>query len=98
MSVPKVVIKSWKFVEPQVDEEPGMPTYHLEGTCDGASFVCQISMEIDGRDVEFEHISGVNMDFAGPGAKWDGLLVAFENCVSLTADFSKRADEYRASY
>lgn len=36
------------------DEEPGMPSYEVDGTLDGTKFKVVTSLEIDGRDGEHE--------------------------------------------
>ncbi len=44
----------------EAGEEPGMPTYRVTGKLDGKPFVVKSSVEIDGRDIEHEHVSGVD--------------------------------------
>lgn len=44
----------------EADEEPGMPTFRLEGTWKGAPSVYNVSVELDGRDADWDHQSGAD--------------------------------------
>lgn len=70
--------------------------YRLAGTQNGTPFICQIGMEIDGRDGEYDHISGVNMDFANGGTNWDDLLEALGQVPDLEKDMKERSAKYFA--
>lgn len=46
------------------------PDFHVEGSWNGQDFVRQMSLELDGRDMETDYISGVN--FEGHVDNWAG--------------------------
>jgi hypothetical protein len=49
-----------------VPEEDGgetmMPTFLVDGVWKGKAFSYKVSVELDGRDADWEHVSGVNPD------------------------------------
>jgi hypothetical protein len=85
----------WVFVPPQDGELPGMPSYKIAGTVNGEIFMGVISLEIDGRDAEYEPIRGIDLrdDFD----LWDQLPLALEKAAGWAEDFEARAEEYYAS-
>ena len=91
----KIEVSLWQFVPPQEDEQPGMPTYRIAGLVDGKPFCGDMSLEIDGRDAEYEPVWGVDLrdDFD----MWDSLWPALEQ-TTWNADFQARTDEYYAAY
>ncbi len=42
----------------QENESLGMPTYRVVATVDGKNTVYDLSVEVDGRDLEAEHVIG----------------------------------------
>jgi hypothetical protein len=56
----------------EAGEEPGMPTYRINGAYDSTPFALDVSCEIDGRDVEFENREG-NLDHDKQGEVFDAL-------------------------
>ncbi len=90
-------ITSWEYVPDAEDEAPCFMTYKFTGTHDGQPFCCKVAMEIDGRDMEFDHISGVNMDVRAGNEyneRWDDLLAAFDTTPGLNEDMEKRGEPY----
>ena len=69
----------------EADEEPGMPTFEISGTHKGFPFAGRLSIEIDGRDVDWEHTSGVN-----PGSVLDAAL----EHEPLAAAYKEAVNEY----
>lgn len=55
-----ITISSHDLVPLGPDEELGMPTFVVVGTRDGEPFTVTISVEIDGRDVEFTDCQGLS--------------------------------------
>ncbi len=55
-----ITIRSHSLVPMEPGETPGMPSYLVKGEKDGVPFSLTISVEIDGRDVVFEDIQGVD--------------------------------------
>lgn len=88
----QVTITMWQFVPPEADEEPGMPTYRLAGLADDKPFCGDMSVEIDGRDAEYEPIWG--FDLRDDFDMWNALWPALEKADGWNADMEARAAEY----
>ncbi len=56
----KITISSHELVPMEPGDELGMPTYVVVGTRNDAPFTATISVEIDGRDVEFTDCQGLS--------------------------------------
>jgi hypothetical protein len=54
----KITVNKVTLVPAEEDEEPGMPTFLVEGTWEGEAFAYNVSVELDGRDADWEHVSG----------------------------------------
>lgn len=54
----KIKINKVTLVPSEEDEEPGMPTFLVEGIWEGEVFAYNVSVELDGRDADWEHVSG----------------------------------------
>ena len=55
-----ITISSHELVPMEPGDELGMPTYVVVGTRNDAPFTATISVEIDGRDVEFTDCQGLS--------------------------------------
>ena len=53
-----IAISRHDLLPRQANEEPGMPSYKIEGTIDGAPFAVLMAVEIDGRDLFFSNGEG----------------------------------------
>jgi len=47
-------IESAVYKPLEQDEQPGMPTFRVKGVYDGAPFEGELSVEVDGRDIEWK--------------------------------------------
>jgi hypothetical protein len=56
-----VQIVSIERIPTQPDEEPGMPSFIVKGSFQGQPFEIKMSLELDGRDMDSECISGVDV-------------------------------------
>ena len=54
----KIALNSAELVPTEKDEEPGMPSFRVDGSMDGVPFKGVLSLEIDGRDVDYEQKEG----------------------------------------
>lgn len=70
----------------QVGEQPGMPTFLVSGTWRGKPFSYKVSTELDGRDVEWEHVSGVDPQSKG-SASWDEEQETVYEAIFATSEY-----------
>ncbi len=91
----QVKIDLWQFVPPEADEEPGMPTYRIAGTVDGKPYCGDLSMEIDGRDIEYEKLWGV--DILDNFDAWDFLQDEIGKTTGLIEHYNECARVYYAT-
>ncbi len=88
-------IDVWSYVPLAADEEPGFLTYRLAGTVEGRPYCGVVSMEIDGRDGEYESLWGVDLAPDGMwGEEWDAVVTAMSSTPDLAADMADRTEEY----
>lgn len=90
----KVTLDVWQYKPEPPDDEPCFMTYRLAGTINGRPFCSDVSMEIDGRDGEFEVVWGPSIAPADNPDAWDAVLNAMCENAELTADMEKRSTEY----
>jgi len=90
----KATIDVWQFI-PEEDDPPIFMTYRFAGLVEGKPYCCEVSMEIDGRDCDLEHIWGHDI---APDQMfeedWDAVLGAMSDNKSLYADMARRNEEY----
>jgi len=92
----EATIDVWQFRPEPEDDEPGFMTYRFAGTIDGKPYCGDVSMEIDGRDGEYDHLWGVRLadEMGRWGDEWDAVLTAMCDNKELEADMQRRSDAY----
>jgi len=102
----KLVIEAWQRVPYAAGEEPGMPTWRVAFTAPAPALlpgkarcgIADVSMEIDGRDGDYEHVAGYNpMVTLGEADGWEAIVLALSECDTLQADMQAETDRYYAS-
>jgi hypothetical protein len=97
MATTKATIDVWQFIPEPIGSEPGFLTYRVAGLIDGKPYCCNISVEIDGRDVECDRIWGVSLteeDGTTFFSKWDAFLAALDKTPQLEGDMFRRSTEF----
>ena len=88
----KCVVAEWTYCPLPDDEEPCFLYYKISGTIDGKPFSCKVGFETDGRDADYEHITGENMDFNNPDQEnWDALISSIP--PEMETDMASRTPE-----
>lgn len=88
----QVTIRRWKRLPLGIDESPGMPTYRITGTatpdrCSPVPFIGDISVERDGRDLEYRDIFGRMESFT------NDILDALSQDATWLADYNAQPAE-----
>lgn len=89
-------IQNVERVPMQEDEELGMPTFRVSGTWKGEKFVYDVSMELDGRDAEWEHKEGLNLENS-LGDQWIDEQDAIFTAISESGLYKEALEEYHRS-
>ncbi len=86
-----ITIRSHSLLPMEPGETPGMPSYLVKGEKDDVPFSLKISVEIDGLDVNFEDIQGVDPD------NLDILMEIFD-ALSETYSWIDQHNQQAAAY
>ena len=88
----KATIDVWQFIPEPPEDEPGFLTYRIAGLLNDKPYCCEVSIEIDGRDAEYNHLWGEEIAKDGFfGDKWDAVLVAISETPLLEQDMAARS-------
>lgn len=88
----KVTIDVWLHDE-EHEETDCFIFYRFAGLCDGKPWCATVGIEIDGRDMEFEHHWGERLDNNDPD-RWEAFMEALCDDEALIADQEQRAAAY----
>lgn len=93
MSNPTFTIATITRIPYGADEEPGMPTFRIEGAWKGVPSVYDVACELDGREADWQHVSG-----ADPSGDNDDDFMEAEQAVYEaiweTEAFKQAEEEY----
>jgi hypothetical protein len=93
-----VNVTSIERMPAEIDEEPGMPTFAVSGSFNGQPFEVNLSIELDGRDMEAQHVAGVDIFGTDVDSTFfdaqEQIFVAIGNSPAYT----EAMKEYEASY
>jgi hypothetical protein len=85
----KVTIDVWQHVRTDC-----FVYYRFAGLCDGKPWCATIGIEIDGRDAEYEHHWGENLECYQNPDGWDGFLMALEEADGFYAHCNAETAAY----
>ena len=92
--MPKIEFTHVTRIPYEADEEPGMPTYKFIGLIDeDEEFEMLASIEIDGRDMETEHLSGTEISPEDPEL-WGAFLAALNEDEEFIKLHKEASDLY----
>ncbi len=75
-------IKSIDLLPRAADEEAGMPAFRVVGVWSGQAFESEIAVELDGRDVDMRHVSGVDLE----NPDCDDLIDAIQDILEAISE------------
>jgi hypothetical protein len=77
------------FYEEDLEQPDDFPQFKCEGTVNGENFECLLSLELEGRDVDYDHLSGVDVE-GDPDLMQDLIQATW-----LTPAFQVASDAYQ---
>lgn len=94
----KITVNKVTLVPDEPGDEPGMPTFLVDLTWMGSMCEYLVSVELDGRDAEWEY-SGGDVDPNGDmdAATWDewvSELVTVYEAIAATDDYKRLVAEH----
>ncbi len=95
----KITVNKITLVPAEHDEEPGMPTFLVDLTWMGEMSEYEVSVEIDGRDAEWELVSGGDPNGDTDAPSWDEWcteLATVYEAIHATPEWARLVAEYGA--
>jgi hypothetical protein len=95
----KITVNKVTLVPDEPGDEPGMPTFLVDMTWMGSMCEYHVSVELDGRDAEWEHVGGDDPagDLDAPTwGEWTDEQVTVYEAIAATDDYKRLVAEYGA--
>ncbi len=95
----KITVNKVTLVPDEPGDEPGMPTFSVDLTWMGSMCEYHVSVELDGRDIEWKHVGGEdpNNDYdAATWGEWVSELVNVYEAIAATDDYKRLVAEHGA--
>lgn len=88
----KIKINKVTFVPEEEGNEPGMPTFRVDGTWKGEMFEYDVSVELDGRDADWELVSGSDPNDPDDDEDWEEWM---NDGTTAVYDAIYESDDYK---